>query len=87
MGGSHPSVDLALVVLHHGRDVILDHLGQGLLVADGLDPGRELRVPDYMQQLQLAFDFFFVVFFPYTNPECGRGRACRSPSRTPSAFR
>ena len=47
MDGTYPGVDLALVVGHHGGDVVLHHVDEGVLVPDVGDPRRELGVPDY----------------------------------------
>ncbi len=46
-GRTYPGVDLALVVGHHGRDVVLHHVDEGVLVPDVGDPRRELGVPHY----------------------------------------
>jgi hypothetical protein len=43
---TYPSEALALEVASDLSDVVLDHLSELSLVGDGLDPGRELRVPD-----------------------------------------
>jgi hypothetical protein len=45
--GTYPGVDLALVVGHHGCDVVLHHVDEGVLVPDVGDPRRELGVPHY----------------------------------------
>jgi hypothetical protein len=43
---TYPSVDLALVTGHHGGDVVLQDTDESVLIRDGRDPSRELRVPD-----------------------------------------
>jgi hypothetical protein len=43
--------DFALVVADNFVDVVHDDLLEGCSVADGGDPGWELRVPDYLGQI------------------------------------
>lgn len=46
MGGTYPSVDLALILSDHGRDVVLHDGFESRFVGDGRHPCGKLRVPD-----------------------------------------
>jgi hypothetical protein len=73
---SYPGVDLALVTGHQCGNVVLHDTDEGVLVRDGGDPRRELRVP-HLIGLGLSICSRLIFRIAGTYRECGHGSISR----------